>query len=448
MRIFLILLTLLAQPVTAAGLVEIYLQAVENDPTWQAAIKEREADSEYASIARAGLLPKAGVNYQNTPYNRQERNYDSVNAKGKSTPVTRKESYRSYSASLTVTQPLFDYDAWTRYQMGQVQTAMADERYRAQLATLASRVISGYLEAVFARDSLLLARQQTAVLDARLEHNRRLLAAGEGSVTDLEETRARHSLAEVEVLDARERLEAALRELEAMTGIAMADNLLPRLREGQFTPTPLRPASVEGWEQLAMKRNPALAATRRQADIARLEIARSQAGFMPSVQLYASRNLSDSASDSTVDQQYDTASIGIQMSMPLFGGGETLAMSRQAAARYGQAKFETEAQHKKLLNALRQNYSLCARGRVRLAALTQRLRSADIQLDATRKSMLAGQRTNLDVLDAEQQRFRARIDLLSAKYEYLKARAGLLSDAGVLDLAGVKEIGGYFDVVN
>ncbi|VEA72756.1 Outer membrane protein tolC precursor [Serratia rubidaea] len=72
------------------------------------------------------------------------------------------------------------------------------------------------------------------------------------------------------------------------------------------------------------------------------------------------------------------------------------------------------------------------------------MKSATTQVEATRKSVLAGQRVNVDVLNAEQQLYSAQRDLASAKYTYIKSWISLLSDSGTFDEKDIKRIAQYF----
>ncbi|EDT6434578.1 peptidase, partial [Salmonella enterica subsp. enterica] len=67
-----------------------------------------------------------------------------------------------------------------------------------------------------------------------------------------------------------------------------------------------------------MEKNPLLAALRHGVEAAKYEIERNRAGFMPNIQLYASHSISNSSNDNTVNQRYNTSSIGLRVSIPLY----------------------------------------------------------------------------------------------------------------------------------
>jgi protease secretion system outer membrane protein len=442
-----LLLSVFCPPAQAIGVLDAYSLALQKDPTFLAALKEKEAGDENKNIGLAGLLPKVSLNYQNSPKNWQKvTSPQAVNiSSNESINVTTRRQYRSYSSAITLTQPLIDYAAYARYRAGVAQTLMSDERFRGKFMDLAVRVVSAYLDVAYAKDQIALADMQKKAYREQLALNARLLSAGEGAITDVSETQARFSLAEAQAIEAQDALDAARRELEVLIGQPL-DRLeaLRVLRPGKFEMVPLLPASFEEWRKMAIASNPTLAAARQGVEVAKYEVERNRGGFFPQVQLYASRSENDSSSDNTINQKYRTNSIGIQVSVPIYAGGGVAASTRQAAASYGQAMYEMDAQVGTTLNDLRKQFNLCLSSRARLAAYELAVNSAATQVEATRKSVLVGQRVNVDVLNAEQQLYSAKRDLAKVKYTYIKAWVSLLNDAGTLDREHLTQIAKYF----
>lgn len=436
---------MMSAPVYSLGILDAYSLALEKDPLFQAAIKEKEAGNENENIGRAGLLPKVSLNYQNAPRNWQTQKYQSSDIFGNVSDVTKRQQYRSYAGSVMLTQSIFDYEAYAKYKSGVAQSLMADEKYRGKYLDLAVRVISAYVGVAYAKDQIALAQAQKDAYKEQLALNDRLVSAGEGTITDVAETQARYSLAEAQLIEARDVLDAAQRELEVIIGIPL-DQLddLQTLRKGKFQVSPLPYTQFVDWEKVAMERNPQLAASRHGVDAARYDVERNRSGFMPQVQLYASHSENDSSSDNTVNQKYRTDSIGVQVTMPIYSGGGVAASTRQAAARYGQAKYELDAQVGDVINDLRKQFNLCISSQAKLIAYDFAVKSATTQVEATRKSVLAGQRVNVDVLNAEQQLYGAQRDLAEAKYTYIKAWISLLSDSGTLNEKNISHVASYF----
>lgn len=423
--------------VQALGLLDAYDLALRNDPTFQAAIQEREAGEENRIIGRAGLLPNLSWSYNNS---RNESEVTQSTAVGN---VTSDRDYRSYASTLTLQQPLLDYEAYARYRQGAAQALFADERFRSKSQELAVRVLSAYSQALLAQERIELSRAQKRAYAERLQLNERLLKGGEGTRTDVLETQARLSLAQAEEMESLDTQDAALRELEAIVGQPLQiDELAPLTR--QFEIPPLEPNRFETWREMAMANNPELKSQHHALDVAEYEVERKRAGHMPKVSLYASSRQTSSDSESSYNQKYDTNSVGIQVSLPLFAGGSVSASTRQAANQLSQAQYELDAQTARTLIELRKQFNLNTSGAAKVRAYEMAVSSATALVTATKKSVTGGERVNLDVLDAEQQLFTARRDLADARHAYLLARIQLKYFAGLLNEQDLRALAGYF----
>ena len=424
-------------PVHALDLQDAYALALRNDPTFHAALKEREAGQEDRAIGRAALLPKLSYSYNNA---RNESEVTQSTAQGN---VRADRDYRSYASSFTLRQPLLDYAAWAQYREGEAKALLADERFRGRSQELLVRLFQAYSEALLAGEQIALAGAQRMAYAERLQLNQHLFEKGEGTRTDLLETQARHDLTLAQEIEAGDALDAALRELQAIIGEPLAlDDLAPLA--GDFHILPLQPAGFDAWRDLAMASNADLAAQRHALDVAAQQREQRRAGHLPSLSLYASTRKTSSDSESSYNQQYDTDSIGIQISVPLFAGGGVAAGTRQASRRYEQASYELDAQTATTLNELRKQYKLCLSSVTKARAYEQVVASAGTLIDATRKSVAGGERVNLDVLDAEQQFYSARRDLAQTRHAYLRAWLQLRYLAGVLSESDLNQLAGYF----
>ncbi|AMK32976.1 TolC family outer membrane protein [Pseudomonas mosselii] len=421
----------------ALDLGDAYALALRNDPTWQGSIAEREAGLENLAIGRAGLLPRLSYRYN------RARNDSEVTQRSQFGDVTTQRDYRSYSSTLTLEQPLFDYAAWSDYRRGVAQAALADERYRGRGQELMVRLFGAYSEALFANEQIALAQAQRRTYAEQLTLNERLLKGGEGTRTDVLETRARYELAQAQEIEAGDNLDAALHALQAIIGEPVAvEDLAPMTAD--FRVQPLTPTRFERWRDLAVAHNAELASQRHGLEVAEQNIERQRAGHLPSLSAYASKGISSSSSESSYNQRYDTDSIGVQLSVPLYAGGGVQASVRQARAQRDAVGFELDAQLNDTLTQLRRQFNLCASGTAKIRAYDLAVKAASALVQATRKSVRGGERVNLDVLDAEQQLFSARRDLAQARHEYLRAWLQLRYLAGVLEAGDLNALSRYF----
>ncbi len=427
----------LSLPSYALSLMEAYQVALEKDPLFQGARYNRVAANEYEAIGRAALLPNVSASY-NFSKNDADRTITSANGnQSKDNP-----EYTSKVATLQLRQPLFNLDAWQRYMGGKVQVNYSEAKFAGDAQDLISRLTAAYLAALLAEDQL---RLSVAQRDAYYENqiaNQNLFDKGAGTRTDVLEARARFELAQAQVLEAQDNVKNRRDELAVIVGSdpGALDTLAAVLPE-----LPMSPATLVEWEALATANNPAVRAQRHSVEYAQTELERNRAGHYPRVDLVASHSRNTSDSLFTYNQQSTVNAIGVQMSLPIYSGGGVNAQTRQAAARLGAGQAELDTALQKALVEVRKQFQLVASSRIRMGAMEQAVRSASETVEATRKSVLGGQRVNLDILTALQQLYTAKRDLSEARHGYLLAYLRLHAAAGTLTDEDLGKVAASFE---
>jgi len=432
----------MSMPVAALDLVDAYNLAVDHDPVLRHARLERDSGFAGRAVERAGLLPQLQLSYMNAPTNDQEVWYPARNAQSEPIEGYERRDYNSYAAVLRLQQPLFDLEAWARYRQAAAQALFADEWLRAGAQELAVRVLTAYTDVLFAQDHVALVVAQQHTLREQQQFNQRLFDEGEGTRTDLIETQARHEIAAVQGLEARDALQAARHSLEALIGMPVTESLAPLLT--QFEALALTPATFEEWQQIALDHNPMLAAQRHNIEALSQEILRRRSGHLPKLVAYVSRSRTRSDTPNTYEQRYDTRTIGLQVTMSLFAGGGVAASAHQATLNREAARAELDAQTAETLTDLRRQFDVCRNAPAKIRAYERAVQSAQLLIEATRRSVESGTRVNLDVLDAEQQLSQSRRDLAEARYTYLIAQLQLHRLAGVLEADDLQRVAELF----
>jgi outer membrane protein, protease secretion system len=264
---------------------------------------------------------------------------------------------------------------------------------------------------------------------------------GEGTKMALIESEAKLSLSEAQVVEAQEGVLDTKNALATMLGkeVSQLDFL-----SNNFEVIKLDPTNYEAWKTISLENNPELAAQRENVDIAYQEVRRNQAGHAPRLDAIASISQSKSDSTSTFNQEIDNKSIGIQLNIPIYSGGSVSASTSQAEANYKKAQDDLESKNNEILLELRKQYSALLSGALKINALKQSVDSAELLVIATKKSLIGGIRTNLDVLDAYKQLFEANRDLSLARYNYLVDYVSLKKAAGTLTVGDLEKIAPYF----
>ena len=287
-----------------------------------------------------------------------------------------------------------------------------------------------YFDVLIAQDSVRLAETQKAAISEQLEQAKRNFEVGSATITDTLEAQARHDLTGAQEIAAQNNLEIKRRALQQLIN-AMPKDLAHLGREFQMEAP--QPADMEKWVDDAQSNSPQLAVARAADELAEKEVARNRGGHYPTVDLVAnySKNAATGGSFG-VGSDSTSKSLGVQLNMPLFQGGGVNSRWREAEANRERAEQELENTRRNVAQQTRQAYLGVVSGIAQVRALQQALASSVSVLEASKLGQEVGVRTNLDVLNAQQQLFSTRRDLYQAQYNFLVSQLRLKAAVGVL----------------
>lgn len=405
----------------------LYEAALRHDPQYRSALHEREAGLQNRALGRSAVLPQAQYSY-NRSDNRADRSI--FNSTGQVTTQDQL-NYRSLYSGVSVRQPLYSREAWARYQQGQLQADYAQAQFESREREVLVRLVEAYCNLAYTRDQIDLLEVQRQTLVEQLQSVAQQFDKGEASRTDVLEAQARSDLLQAARIEAEHAHKLAQRSLLAIVGPEQRDRVAQGAKPGalKFSAKALQRSLAE-WETLVKERNPDLRAQQLAVDIARQEYLKAQSGHLPRADLVASYAKSESENVNLVNQAYLTRSVGAQITIPLYAGGATDAGVSQAASARARAEAELDNQTEKTMVELHRHYLAVGQADSKLRALTAALVSAEALVEASRKSVLGGVRTQLDVLQAVQQLAQLKRDLLQAEY------TGLISGYRLQWLAG------------
>lgn len=419
---------------SAIGLLQAYQAALKNDPAYRAAYYENEGGKEYANIGKAGMLPSVTASYS---YYKNRAEIETHSARG---PAFSNPDYSSRAGGVQLRQPLLNLEGAARHQQGIAQTNMSAAQFSVRGQELVLRVVGAYFDALLATEELALAQAQRDAYGGQRKVNDKLFERGEGTRTDMLETQARLDVAEAAVLEAQDREVTARATLSSVVGMEIES--VERLGPG-FKTRPMA-GGFEQWKRRALADNPEIQAQQFALESARAEISRSRAGHAPRLDFVASYNANESDTLNTLNQQSTVRSVGVQLNVPLYAGGQVSALSRQAVAAHERARADLQGRWDKLLIEVRKEYNAAISSESKIAALDKAVVSGELLVKATEQSIKGGVRINLDLLNAKQQMFATRRDLAHARYNYLLSDLRLRAAAGALGEGDVREMAGLF----
>jgi outer membrane protein/protease secretion system outer membrane protein len=191
---------------------------------------------------------------------------------------------------------------------------------------------------------------------------------------------------------------------------------------------------------LANDGSPELRSARARLDAATEGVNLAQAGHYPTVDGIAQWQRSRNEVVTQPQTGYRNSSIGVQVNVPLYNGGYTESTVREARAQQVRLRELLEATQLDLGVRVHTEFNAITEGIDRIKALEVAAHSANVALDSAHKSVLAGARSSLDVLNAQQQRMQVMSTLAQARYGLLLARIRLLSLSGRVDESAFSQI--------
>lgn len=406
----------------AADLLQIYREALQHDARFAAAQAQYQAGLEQRVQRRAGLLPQLSMDAQNT-WNQTQ--YEAAGG-----VVEHRQQNSTYSIQLV--QPLFRWQSWVLYQQGRQLTALAASRQNIAYQELVLRVAEVYFNVLNAEDVFSAVMQLRAADAEQLASARKNFELGNVSIADVHEAQAGFDRSLSQSIKAESDLELARHALARVIG--RQPERLSRLRTGVAIEAP-QPNRAEAWVEAATRSNFNVQAQELLLHIASNEVRSRQAEHLPTLDLVASQNMHERPNLGT--ERSESASIGLRLSMPLYGGGRTRSAVREAQALQIQAEAELEDARQAAALAAREAWLGIVGGMAQVRALEAATRSAQSAVDANRLGYKVGVRISVDVLEVQsqfsdtvQQLSRARYDTVLSLLR-LKAAAGTLSETDI-----------------
>lgn len=412
-------------PVMAADLLETYRAAQAQDPVFAAAQAARQAGQEKLVQGRSTILPSVTLT-ANSTYNDNQIQFPGA---------TRQMNYNSSGAGVTLVQPLFRQQNWLAYTESELQVGISDAQFQQAQQDLIVRIAQAYFDVLIAQDGVQLAEAQKQAIAEQREQARRNFEVGTATITDTYEAQARFDLTDAQLIAAQSNLEIKRRALQQITN-SDVDALRPL--GGALKLEGPQPDDVAKWVDDAQQHNLQILIARAGAELADKEVDRNRGGHYPTLDLVANYTQNSSNGGVFNGTGYGPAdttskSVGVQFNMPLFQGGATQSKWREAEANREKAQQDLENAKRGVTVQVRQAYLGVVNGISQVQALQQALKSSESLLDASKLGQKVGVRTNLDVLNAQQQLFATRRDLYQAQYNYLLSELRLKAAVGGLD---------------
>ena len=420
--------SLQAQPLK---LMDVYQQALAHDASLASALSANRAAQEIIEQGKALYRPTVNFNAET---NALKSSFHYL-----STSSTDRSQFENYRYGVDARQPIFRQQNLIQIDQAGTQVSIADKQLNVAQQALMLRTTQAYFDVLMAQDRIDLIVAQKNAIAAQLAQAQANFDLGSATITDANEAQARYDLAAAQEIAALNEFEIAKHAVQAITGQLpqRLASVKPQLKANEIG------LSMATWQELAMLNNLNIQIQQDTAKLAEQEIARNQAGHLPTLDAVAS--YTNSYANGTVSRfgagnELQVGSIGLQLQIPLYEGGAVSSRVRQAVLNKQKALDDLDLVRRQTELDTQRAYLNLSSSIAQLKAFDQAILSSQSQLDATQLGYQVGVRTSVDVLNAQQELFSAKRDALQARYNYLtniirlKTATGIVAAADLVDI--------------
>ncbi|MDA8351574.1 MAG: TolC family protein, partial [Pseudomonadota bacterium] len=354
----------LSAAASATNFLQVYHEALQNDPTYRQAYATYMAAREARPEAWAALLPQISATAGKT-WSHASGSSGQIGSTANNTFYTYNLSSSANTAakqwSLNLSENLFSWTDWMNLKAANKQVAEAQANYEAAAQGLILRTATAYFNVLAAVDTLHAQESSLKALTLGLTQAKERFKVGLIAITDVEQARAARDTAAAAVITAKQTLANALDQLQVITGTQYSDLTEP----GEALPLAMpHPANQQAWVQTSLKQNLALIASRMAADVAQDNVRAAFGSDIPTISLVASRSYSSSSQNETIFGQdfhglgstSNDRQIGIEFSLPLFSGGGDEARIHQTQYQAMAAQDAVEQASRSTIQQARDAY--------------------------------------------------------------------------------------------
>ena len=405
------------------------VQAYQNNPSLNAQRASLRSTDENVPQALSGYRPKisatatGGYNYTST----LSRTVTQSVFPNTVTYSNLADDFASRAIGVTATQTIFNGNQTankTRQAESQVMGARETLRVTEQQVLLDAA--TAYMDLLRDAATLDLQRSNVEVLTEQLKQTRDRFNVGEVTRTDVAQAESRLAAGRSQLLAAQSNYVTSQAQYRRIIGVD----------PGHLAPgTPvdrLSPPTLPGAITLGQQQSPSVLAAMYGVDIAELQVKVNEGNLYPNLGIQASVQKAWDPAAITLKQTQ--ASVIGTLTVPLYQGGAEYSSIRQAKETVGQQRLTLDVNRDQARESVVQYWGSLDAAKAQIEATTAQVNAAEIALNGVREEARVGQRTTLDVLNAQQELVNARVSLVQAQHDRVVASYSLLAAVGGLSM--------------
>jgi outer membrane protein len=405
------------------------VQAYQNNPSLNAQRAALRAVDENVPQALSGYRPKLSVTASGG-YNYFRELNKSVNQQTFPNTVIYNslgESLGTRQFGATATQTLFNgFQTANRTRQAESQVMGARETLRVTEQQVLLDAATAYMNLLRDQAILDLNRRNVEVLTEQLKQTRDRFNVGEVTRTDVAQAESRLAAGRSQLLQAQSNYITSQANYRRVIGVNPG-RLDPGTPVDRLSPSPLPRAITAGETQ-----SPSVLAAMYGVDVAELAVKISEGALYPNLGLTAAYTQSYDIQPQVLRQT--NVSILGQLTVPIYQGGTEYSAIRQNKETLGQQRLNLDVNRDQARATVVQSWGQLDAAKAQIEATTAQVNAAEIALNGVREEARVGQRTTLDVLNAQQELVNARVALVTAQHDRVVASYTLLAAVGGLSM--------------
>jgi outer membrane protein len=406
-------------PALADTIEAALVRAYQNNPQLNAQRALVRATDETVPQALSGYRPKVAITasggYQYS---------DVISSSGGGTAhVAGPQIPRAVGA--TITQNVFNgFQTANKTRSAESTVSGAREALRNLEQTVLFNAAQVYMD--YLRDSSIVEvqRSNTRVLEQTLKQTQDRFNVGEVTRTDVAQSEAQLAAGRTQQLTAESNLTTTRSNFRRIIGNE-PENLAPGSPVDRFLPGTL-PRAVD----LSLVENPNVTAAMFGVDVNYLNVKVAEGALLPTVSLQATAQQGYEQSIS-VPRSFVATGLA-QVSIPIYQGGGEYSLIRQSKESLAQQRLVLEQTRDQIRANTVTAWGQLVAGKAQVSSAQSQVTASEIALNGVREEAKAGQRTTLDVLNAQQALVNARVALVTAQHDRVVASYSVLNSVGRL----------------
>ncbi len=381
----------MAGPVLAQNLAEDFANALRFDPSYQAALAERNASMVQAKQNSVAYYPSASFSN------------------------TRLQSDTGDRRTFSINQPLIDLEKWASLEQAAPRAALAEANLMVKQQDLALRLLKAANAIILANENIELNKAKMAALDQQALAAQQKRQLGQGTITDQRDVEVRAAQARAQHLGLQSQLQVALKQYEAIVGnpVQAAKFKLPQA----IPAVQIKP--VQQYIDDAMRVSPSVLAARAAEKLAQLDVNRARGNLFPtlSATYTSSRTV-------TLNNNFT----GVVVNVPIQAGnwlGVDVAQANAVKAQESTKDVEAKARVE-----VERLAALVQAGMESLKIQKQAIEAAELSVEANQQSYQGGVRTAVDVINAIQTVFQVKSEYATMATSQAENILNLIQIAG------------------